>query len=299
MKKSRNLREMVDEVLGRSLSSGGFAERPGAAYRPDSTAWAVLALSAIGHPDLRTIDSARNSLVASQGEDGRVVLSNDSPDTIWPTPLAALAWMNSSTHLRPLQSAVGFILENSGRLKPKPDPSTGAVNGSIRGWPWVENTFSWVQPTCFSLLALKAAGHDGHPRAREAISFLLDRQLPHGGWNYGNTVLYGSELYPQPDVTGIALAATSGSVEKSEIDRSISYLRNEVKILRTPLSLAWSIIGLASWGERPRESENWIRKSLGLQKKYGSYGTSILSLLLLAFSVKQDPLSFLGKGDFR
>lgn len=286
----------IKDVLKRSLPCGGFAECPGSVYRPDSTAWAVLALSASGHADVHRIDSARDRLLGGRNKDGRVVLSEESPRTIWPTALAALAWANSAAHFQPFKAAVNFILEHSGALLSKPDPSTGAVDRSIRGWPWIENTFSWVEPTCFSLLALKAAGYDEHPRAREAIRFLLDRQLPRGGWNYGNTVLYGNELYAHADVTGIALTAISGSVERPKVDKSIVYLKKEVQTLRTPLSTAWSIIGLASWEEGPSQSEDWIAESLSLQKKYGPYGTSTLSLLAMAFSAKRNPFSFRAKG---
>ena len=39
---------ILDEIWNRSLSAGGFAARPGGGYRPDATAWAVLALRTCG-----------------------------------------------------------------------------------------------------------------------------------------------------------------------------------------------------------------------------------------------------------
>ena len=36
---------------------------------------------------------------------------------------------------------------------------------------------------------------------------IIDRALPHGGWNYGNKVVFGHELRPQPGPTGMALLA--------------------------------------------------------------------------------------------
>ena len=42
------------------------------------------------------------------------------------------------------------------------------------------------------------------PRIREAVRLLWDRQLPHGGWNYGNTVVLKQELRPHLLPTGLA-----------------------------------------------------------------------------------------------
>ena len=83
----------IDQILKSSLPGGGFANRPGGQYRPDATAWAVMALQMCGVAGQR-LHAARQSLAASQQEDGRVVLSPDHPATFWPTPLAVLAWHN-------------------------------------------------------------------------------------------------------------------------------------------------------------------------------------------------------------
>jgi hypothetical protein len=63
------------------------------------------------------------------------------------------------------------------------------------------------------VIALKATGHLQHDRVREGIRMMLDRQLPHGGWNYGNSVVFGRELRPMPESTGAALTGLAGQVE--------------------------------------------------------------------------------------
>jgi hypothetical protein len=110
---------------------------------------------------------------------------------------------------------------------------------------------------------------------------LLDRQLPHGGWNYGNTVVFGRELHPAPESTGAALVGLAGSVERSRVSRSLDYLQGEVDRLRTPISVGWSLFGLAAWGMRPPNAIAIAERCLAGEARYGAYETSALSLLFL------------------
>ena len=82
----------------------------------------------------------------------------------------------------------------------------------------------------------------------------------------------------------MALTALAGQVEKKEIQRSLNYLKSQAVSCRTPLSLGWALFGLGAWGERPTEAKKWIIESLSRQRKYGTYGTTLLSLLVLAYS---------------
>ena len=117
---------------------------------------------------------------------------------------------------------------------------------------------------------------------------LMNRQLPHGGWNYGNTIVYGHELLPFVDATGIALTALSGHVAKEKVKNSLAYLHTEAERSRTPLSLAWALFGLGAWGEFPKQASSWIEETLKKQEKFGPYGTSLLSILALAYICRGD-----------
>ena len=75
------------------------------------------------------------------------------------------------------------------------------------GWPWVANTFGWVEPTAWALLALALAGKSDHPRAVEGRRLLEDRCLPEGGWNYGNKIVFKNTLMPFWDTTALATLA--------------------------------------------------------------------------------------------
>jgi hypothetical protein len=130
-------------------------------------------------------------------------------------------------------------------------------------------------------MALRATGHGQHGRVREAIRMMLDRQLPHGGWNYGNTLVFGRELHPMPESTGAALTGLAGEVDRQTVSRSIDYLQGEVDRLRTPISLGWALLGLAAWGVWPSNGEALVERCLANQSRYGEYDTSALCLLIL------------------
>lgn len=272
----------VEALRGRELDGGGFALRPKGEYRADATAWAVLALSATGtEKDL--LEKGRNRLAAGQKEDGRVCISPEHPEAFWPTPVAILAWNGSPAHHEAQSRAVRFLQDTTG-IHFKKDPASPVTHdSSIRGWPWIANTHSMVEPTALSLISLRTAGHGEHERTREAARMLMDRQLPAGGWNYGNTFVYGQELYPQPENTGIALDALAGSASRQDVLRSLQYLAVRTERVRTPLSLGWGLLGLGAWKARPGKARLWLTECFELQGKYGPYDTTLLSLLLLAY----------------
>ena len=271
----------VEELKERSLTDGGFASRVRGGYRPDSTAWAIIALNAAGIDD-PMIHLARSRLVSDQLEDGRIPVSPSHPEAFWPTPVVILAWQGSPVHGEPQSLAVKFLLDTTGAYWPKDPDAAMAHDTSIKGWSWIEHTHSWVDPTALSLQALKVTGHEKHQRSAEAVRMLLDRQLPRGGWNCGNTMVFGKELRPMPDSTGMALDALSGMVSLKKIRDSIDYLKNRIRKVRSPLSLGWGILGLGAWGEKPVETPKWLMECWRLQDRYGSYDTSLISMILLA-----------------
>ena len=99
-----------------------------------------------------------------------------------------------------------------------------------------------------AMMALEAAGRGAEPRLEEGRLLLLDRQIPGGGWNYGNTAVFGQVLRPMPESTGMALNALSHQVPREAVQASLAYLTGCVPALRTPWSLAWAIFGLGAWG---------------------------------------------------
>jgi hypothetical protein len=284
MDRSTPASSCMEALRGRALEGGGFAMFPGGPFRPDATAWGVLSLAAAGSDgcDRGVIESGRSRLAASQSEDGRVSISPSDPGSFWPTPLAILAWHGSEKHGKQRSHAIEFLLATSGKHWTKGKDSPLGHDTSLEGWPWTQDTHSWVEPTSLSILALRISGFGGHVRVREGIRMLMDRQLPSGGWNYGNTLAFGKELYPQADCTGVALSALVGDVPPADVEKSVRYLQSQVARLRTPLSLGWGILGLGAWERRPEKAAAWLAECMSRQDRYGSYDTTLVSLALLA-----------------
>jgi hypothetical protein len=270
----------VESLHSRALPDGGFADRRDGGYRTDATAWAAVVLDTLGPRPLYHQTAQR--LAKDQLPDGRVPISSNHPDVWWPTAVAAVAWSGIDQYRIYKDRAVQLLLLASGTAPVKQAGDPVGHDSSLRGWSWVEGTHSWVEPTGLSLLALAAAGVAEHPRSKEAIRLLLNRQLPQGGWNYGNTTIFGRELHPMPESTGVALAAMAGLVPHQEVARSLDYLAGEIDRLRTPLSLGWSLIGLAAWDRWPTNGESLIERCLAAQSRYGEYETAALCLLLMA-----------------
>jgi hypothetical protein len=282
----------VTKIVNRSLPEGGFSLYNGGHFRPDATAWAVLALEA-GEVDRKLSNSACRRLSRSQNSDGRIPVIEGCPKACWPTYLGVLAWKKASGFEHEIDRAAQFLLKSSGKHYPKSENAWVNHDTSIKGWPWIDDTHSWVEPTGLAILALRSCGYEGHERVTEGVRMILDRQLSSGGWNYGNKIVFNKELRPIPECTGIALTALESLSERSSIKSSIDYLEEEIKKLRTPLALSWAIFGLSAWSNRSENFRDWILESLDLQEKYGSYDTGQLSQLLVAYFADGDLIGFL------
>jgi hypothetical protein len=95
---------------------------------------------------------------------------------------------------------------------------------------------------------------------------ILDRQLPSGGWNYGDKIIFDKTLKPIPESTGHALVSLTGLIEKEQIQLSLEYLRIQISNLRTPLALTWAIFGMSTRSSKLANFREWILESLNLQK---------------------------------
>lgn len=267
-------------VESRALPGGGFPPRRGEAFRVDATAWGILTVQAVDplHP---LLNRARSRLAECQSDDGSVSITRGHAEAYWPTAVSVLAWKNSPSHKANWQRGVQFILESTGRhWKNVPDEPI-QHDASIPGWPWIADTHSWVEPTALAVCALRSAGLSQHKRVSDGVRLLMNRQLPTGGWNYGNTKVFEKELHPAPESTGVALQALVGFVDEKEVGRSLDYLLAEVKRAYTPIALGWGLLGLAAWGRAPKESEDLVYDVLQRQDRYGQYDTPSLALLLL------------------
>jgi hypothetical protein len=288
------VKNSIGTIVERTVSGDGFAQRLCGELRADATAWSILALSGCAVRG-GILESACRWLASIQLVDGRVPVNKNCPNAYWPTPLAILAWKKASGFDNAVERAKDFLLATSGLHFSRKDDSPAGHNTELKGWSWIENTHSWIEPTSTAILALKLIGAADHHRVQEAVRMILDRQLPSGGWNYGNTTVFSRELLPMPEHTGQALCALSGYVEVAQIQKSIDYARDQLPKLFTPFSLCWCMFGLSSWNVDLQNVLERVLRCLSLQERLGGYDTALLAQLVLAYISNANLLGFLNK----
>ena len=164
------------------------------------------------------------------------------------------------------------------------------------GWPWIDGTVSWVAPTAMVILAHRAWAREA-PRLATAVQMLLDRACPQGGWNAGNSEVFGVALDPHPDFTAMALLALQGRVEPSEpiIARSLDFLALRLRDSQSLYSLGWAALALSVW--RHRECDGMLAR---LRAQLVSIDPASVSARTLAMAILAcDPPRFLRPGGQR
>ncbi|MBS0207469.1 MAG: hypothetical protein JSS27_00810 [Planctomycetes bacterium] len=237
-----------------------FSYTPGGVASAEPAAWAALALAAHDRTDAAL--RAARQLARLQNVDGSVGISADQNNPYWPTPMAMCAWHALKRHaaeeFQPLiDRAQAWLLVAHGKSLDQAEFL--GHNTRLIGWAWVEGTHSWVEPTAFAVLALKAAGLHDHARTREAVELLVDRLLPEGGTNYGNTFVLGQELRPHVEPTGLVLLALRNEADASgRLTRTVDYEVQTISSHTTAASLSYALLGLAAWQRTPAEADAWL-----------------------------------------
>lgn len=280
----------VGRLISRALppaEGGGFPAWPGQPFDPAATAWAVLGLWGLGnYPEAAAVrEAGLRGLAARQTGDGRVPYHPERPESWWPTTAALLAWLTDQRFTPNAERAAGFLLATSGLHWPVNAEAVVAHDTSIRGWSWIENTHSWVEPTALAVLGLSALGFARHARVQEAVRMLLNRQIETGGWNYGNTMTLGAALLPTEESTGLALAALASpglGIGPERVRTSLDWLTSVLPRLSAPLSLSWAAMGLGGWPGHEIDFTPRLAACLEQEAARGGYETSLLGQILLA-----------------
>ena len=121
------------------------------------------------------------------------------------------------------------------------------------GWPWLPETASWVIPTAYALLALQHMEQHSEEdllrfRVRRGVQMLYDRICSEGGWNAGNSVVYGTALAPHPDATALALLALVHEPFNDMLMVSLDWLVRRADACASPWTLAWAVLALEAFG---------------------------------------------------
>lgn len=287
----------VDQLLAAQNSDGGWGWTRERDSTTECSSLASLALLAL-HNDAYAIAIRRglNWLVQRQNNTGSWGLSSSVTSPSWATAIAMLA-LNPWPKYRPKVAKAGkWVLTQEGRkpgllanlllaLSFQRKPVT--LNEDLIGWPWTPGTFSWVEPTSYFLIALKRirpylTGTSVDERIKEGESMIYDRMCDGGGWNYGNSVVYGEKLWPYADITAIALIALQNHRDAMENRASFDALQRAVTTENSGLALSWSAICYEIYGENPA----YLRKLLmsGFEATGFLGETKALALYILALA---------------
>jgi hypothetical protein len=232
---------------------------------------------------IAAIDHAVGWLTSVQRPDGSLGATSSPSSPGWPTPLAVLCWHFLKTQKAARKRGIDWLLQLKGLPLTDPGAYAGIIGHDpmLIGWPWVQNTHSWLEPTATAVLACVLEGAEAHPRVVEGVQLIVNRALAHGGWNYGNTAVFGKELRPQPGPTGLALLALAAIPSDKRprcIDPATAYLKKVLPATQAPISLGWGVLGLRAWSACPDDAAGWLAESFAM---HGSRENSAMGLALL------------------
>jgi hypothetical protein len=272
-------------LLARQNADGGFGASPGLPSATEPTAVALLALSFEREP-LDTGPLRKWLLDQQTPEHGWPVMAG-LREPSWTTALAVLALARYPDEAAVAQRGAEWLVAERGRVidgRPgllarlfAPSPPVVELDGALVGWPWTAGTFSWVEPTAYALLALRAV--EPRPaaagaRIEEGERLLLDRVCPDGGWNYGNRRVLGEDLWSYPDTTALAVLALGQGQDRAVMTRALAALETMLAANRSGLATALGALALAAHGRDVRA----LRARLGARFAQTEFASDLRAL---------------------
>ena len=251
---------------------------------------AFVAFAMMAQDRMAQAEIALEWLRGTQGRDGSVGVTRNEQRPAWPTSLAIAAWnrfhqiTGEANYAVAIENGRQWLLQMEGHTMPR--PSESSHDTTLLGWPWAEGTHSWLEPTAYCVLSLKAIGDGNHPRTREAVRLLTDRQIPGGGCNYGNTFVLGQTMMPHIQPSGIALLALAGEPSDPRVTATVGFLERKWPTTVGTASTCFSAMGLAAHNRTPTDLNSRLRATYDSLKrrqgnKIGAYGLALLALATL------------------
>ena len=297
---------MLDRIITRLLDNqnpdGGWGSLRGRRSNTESTSFAVTALTAIpDNPAAEKRKRAIDWLARHQNHDHSWPLNETAQEGSWTTALAITALNDNPEFSEQVLAAARWLLEQEGSkpgilaeiiLWATGQSKVNKVDRDLIGWSWVPNSFSWVEPTSYALIAVKKlrarlAGTNVDERIRQADAMIYDRMCNGGGWNYGNSKVLDYALWPYPDITAVALIAMQDHAQETANRQSLQVLSKIARETASGLALCWAAICLNVYGEDNSEFQRQIEKRFAATLFLGE--TKSLALATIALGSKTNP----------
>lgn len=263
----KNIQSAQEFLAESELHEGGWGYHSDSeqAY-PEPTCYSMLALKGTSFFQKKSLGWLSNLI----NENGQLFLPEDDTPN-WGTShvIITLTRLNELPEKR--QTSIEWLLEWESQYTESIEEDV-ALDSTLIGWPWISDTFSWVQPTAFAVLALKVCGLKTHPRVQEAEKLLFDRMCPGGGWNFGNPVMLNRPVDPSMVETAITLLALQDLTEDTnEVSSGLGVLELGLSDLPSALALSLGTLCLTVYN---RQANQYVDSLLARQRENGSWGNS-------------------------
>jgi hypothetical protein len=278
------------QLRQRQLESGGWSYFVSGQESIEATCLSALGLS----PECDGIDArAVEFLFESQLTGGAWPAFRGDTDGSWTTSLA-LSTITITNHAsEACERALKWLLAEKGeeghwlwRWKFKTVDRNVRFDPDKYGWPWTDGAGSWVIPTAFSVIAIKqytvcARREASEARIRLGVEMLFDRACVDGGWNSGNSVVYGVPLRPHVEATAVALLALQDEPHGEIVQASVNWLESQAHEIDAVSSLSWSILTLFIYLRPIDELKRRLAAIVGDGSSIRNNGTLATALLAL------------------
>jgi hypothetical protein len=280
---------LVRLLVERQLQGGGWSYLNSLQSSTEATSLAVLALG-LQAEDAQRLGVAH--LLASQHPGGSWPAFYGDSEGSWTTALAVCALNATADFSGAREKSLRWLNSEQGReghwfwrWKFKTVDRSVRFDPDKYGWPWSPGTASWVIPTAFSIIALKqftacSPGEVSEKRIRLGVEMLLDRACAGGGWNAGNSAVYGVQLRPHVEATAIALLALQDEERSPVIHAGLEWLKGCAGSIQSVESLAWCILSLFVYQDPIEQLKRALAVKLG--ESIGTENTATLATALLA-----------------
>jgi len=276
---------------------GGWPYYAGKRSRIEPTCWALLALRADETDEAvwrRAAAPHLQWLAATQRADGLLADEPGAPANFASNGLAACVLLEPS-----IASGAGASVVSLPRLLDALVAAKGVSvkdqdphqDNSLQGWPWLADTFSWLEPTCWCVLALKKAGARAPAaaaRIQEADRLIANRVCESGGWNYGNASVVGQDLRPYVPTTALALIAMHDRRNLRAVERSIEWLRAEPTKEPSASALALAAIALRIYDVPAAEVDARLAGDVDRAERIGN----LQALAMMLYALTTGPQAY-------
>jgi hypothetical protein len=276
-----DMRDLTDLLTAGQNADGGWGYYRHKKSRLEPTCWAVLALTSTG----QDASAAGKALRQWPTRDGLLLERADGETNFGFHGLALLALQAAALEHRDGNRALLDGLQRVKGLALEPS-SINRQDNSIQAWSWIDDTFSWVEPTAWCLLALKTCAQPWHARIdpvrlRDAERMLVDRSCRGGGWNYGNSNMLGKELAPYVPTTAVTLLALRDRGTEPIVTEALAFLERHSTFERSATALGLASRALRAYGRDATAVHIALRQQLPITVALGNHAAAAAALYAL------------------